>query len=128
LVRQVDFFALLIVLLSGHDRQIEISYTQLVTDPLTNLGALGGLAGVLVGLIYMLGRGVLISGRSVDRLEAVYQSKISMLEQLCAIERQRGDKATELLDRALRTANLTDRVLTSVQDVATARTNEGSAT
>ena len=94
--------------------------------PLSSFGALGGLVSVLVGLIYMLGRGVLVSGRSVDRLEAVYQSKINMLEQLYAVERTRADRATELLDRALRTADLTDRVLTSVQGVATARSVEES--
>jgi hypothetical protein len=97
-----------------------------VTDAATNLGALGGLVSVLVGLIYMLGRGVLISGRSVDRLEARYQAEIAMLREIAATERQRADRATELLDRSLRTADLTDRVLSTVRDAATARSIEGS--
>lgn len=104
-----------------------IRYTQAMMDPLANIGALGGLVSVLVGLIYMLGRGVLVSGRSVDRLEAVYQSKINLLEQIAAIERQRADRATELLDRSLRTAELTDRVLVTVRDAASARAEESSA-
>lgn len=104
-----------------------IRYTQAMMDPLANIGALGGLVSVLVGLIYMLGRGVLVSGRSVDRLEAVYQSKINLLEQIAAVERQRADRATELLDRSLRTAELTDRVLVTVRDAASARAEESSA-
>lgn len=97
-----------------------------MTDPLTNLGALGGLVSVLVGLIYMLARGVLVSGRSVDRLERRYQASEAMLERLYETERKRADRATELLEKALSTADLTDRVLTIVQDVATARSGEAS--
>ena len=98
-----------------------------MTTPLTNLGALGGLVSVLVGLIYMLARGVLISGRSLDRLELRYQGEIALLKELNVIERQRSDRATELLERALRTADLTDRVMVVLGEKVTERRAERAA-
>lgn len=91
----------------------KISYTlRVIGDfPLTDVSALGGLVAVLVGLIYMLAKGVLISGRSVDRLEARYRDEIAMLREINGTERARADRATDLLERALHSADLTDRVM-----------------
>ena len=98
----------------------KIRYTHGVIGdfPLTDVSALGGLVAVLVGLIYMLGRGVLISGRSVDRLEDRYRAEIAMLREINATERARADRATELLERALHSADLTDRVMSVLGDKA----------
>lgn len=92
-----------------------------------NLGGIGGLVTVLVGLIYMLGRGVLISGHSVDRLERRYQTNEAMLRELLDVERKRADRATELLERALRSADLTDRVMVVLGEKAAQQRIERAA-
>jgi hypothetical protein len=87
--------------------------------PFADAGALAGLVSVLVGLIYMLAKGVLISGRSVDRLEDRYRAEITMLREISGTERARADRATDLLERALRSADLTDRVMVVLGEKAT---------
>lgn len=87
--------------------------------PIADAGALAGLVSVLIGLIWMLAKGILISGRSVDRLEDRYRAEITMLREISGTERARADRATDLLERALRSADLTDRVMVVLGEKAT---------